>query len=154
MSIKMCPQVIYKKKRKSPFESLSGFSSAVFFFYFRDVSLCCSGIIPRPSRTTNSFGRRTRTVFPSWFWSPEINLFFFFCLLENVKQTSLKLSGWDWQPWQRANQEVVTRGEKRKEKGISLNVCKSEYKCPTSTKKKWKKKTKRDHFTVPQSSQQ
>lgn len=130
----MCPRAIYKKKKKKcPFEALSAFSSAGYFFS-SGIWVCValeSSLVP--SWTTNSVWQRTRT----FFFLPALNprncpffLPFGKCQADDEAEAlGLGLTALV------ASQPGSRYACRKKEKGISLNVCKSEYKWPTLIKK-------------------
>lgn len=120
MSIKMCPRVIYKKKKEEKVHlSPSQVFLLQFFLLISGMRVCValeSSLVPR-ERQTASDGGHGRFFLPG-FEVQKLTFFFllFFCLLENVKRTSLKLSDWDWQPWQASQPGSSYAWRKKKRK--------------------------------------
>lgn len=110
-----------KERRKSPFESLSGFSSAGFFLLISGMRVCValeSSLVPR-ERQTASDGGHGRFFLPGFEVQKLTSFFFLFFFFAFWKMSSRR--AWSSQtgtdsPGKRANQEVVTRGEKKKRK--------------------------------------
>lgn len=123
-----------KKKSKSPFESFSDFPLRVLGPW---VSVALQ---TAPHEVSGHAGRFP----PSWFEGHKST--FFFYLLDISMQKSLRLPHWgDWTGSEttRKSSFCVWKRNKKKKKGLSLNVCKSEYKWPTFKKKKKYEKAKK-----------